>query len=93
MGNLPVPAATFFDDFAFDVMEYHVFHDNSLAATYRGLANSDENGNYIGFLMNEEPKISVGNILKTSDGFESFKVNQISYDRYNGKPELFKAYY
>lgn len=45
------------------------------------------------FLMSDQPNISVGNTINTSDCLETFKIIQISYDRYNGKPELLKAYY
>ncbi len=93
MGDLPVPAAMFFDDFASGILEYNVLDDDVLIATYHGMANSDEDGDYIGFLMSDQPKISAGNTIKTSDGLETFKIIQISYDRYNGKAELLKAYY
>ncbi len=93
MGELPVPAKMFFDDFANDVLEYNILANNVITGTYRGLSNSDENGNYIGFLMADQPEISAGNNICTSDGLENFVVRQISYDRYNGKAELFKAYY
>lgn len=93
MGNLPVPANIFFADFASDILEYNIMDNNALIATYRGLPNSDEGGDYIGFLMSDQPNISVGNTINTSDCLETFKIIQISYDRYNGKPELLKAYY
>lgn len=93
MGLLPVPAAIFFDDFASEVLEYNVLDNNKMIGTYRGLSNSDESGNYIGFLMSDCPQISVGSIINTTDGLESFTIHQISYDRYNGKAELLKAYY
>jgi len=60
--------------------------------TYRGLTNSDERGRLIHFLMTENPNITIGNILRTADGLESFTVRKVEYDRYNGKPELLKAY-
>lgn len=93
MGEMPIPAETFFHDFSSDVLDYNVLNDTAIVGTYRGLSNSDENGNYIGFLMSEQPHISAGNILCTIDGLERFTVRRISYDRYNGKAELFKAYY
>lgn len=93
MGVLPVPAKMFFRDFSNDVLDYNVLADNVITGTYRGLSNSDEDGNYIGFLMSDQPKISVGNIICTTDGLENFTIREISYDRYNGKAELFKAYY
>lgn len=93
MGVLPIPAKMFFHDFANDVLDYNVLVDNIITGTYHGLSNSDEDGNYIGFLMSDQPKMSVGNIICTTDGLESFTIRKISYDRYNGKAELFKAYY
>ena len=93
MGHLPIPAAMFFDDFASEVLEYSIFADGKVIGTYRGMSNSDEDGNYIGFLMSDHPQISVGNIISTTDELESFTIQQISYDRYNGKAELLKAYY
>lgn len=93
MGHLPIPAKMFFNDFANDVLEYNVLDNDTVVGTYRGLANSDEDGRYIGFLVCDNPDISVGNILCTTDGFDKYLVRQISCDRFNGKPELFKAYY
>ena len=43
--------------------------------------------------MKDHPQISIGNTIATVDGLETFEVRRISYDRYNGKPELLKAYY
>lgn len=93
MGHLPVPASMFFDDFYDDVLEYQVLENGKVIGTYSGLSNSDEDGDYSGFLVEDDPKINVGNILQTSDMLESYLIQRISYDRYNGKPELFKAYY
>lgn len=93
MGHLPIPAAVFFNDFASDVLEYNVLSNNILIGTYYGILNTDEDGNYIGFLMSEQPQISIGNIVRSTDGMESFKICQIAYDLYNGQPELLKAYY
>lgn len=93
MANLPVSAQTFFNDFKFDVLEYTIKDIDTIIGTYRGLTNSDETGDYIGFLMNDSPNISIGNVISTFDGLESFTVIKITYDRYNGKPELLKAYY
>lgn len=93
MGHLPIPAKLFFDDFANDVLKYNVLDNKVVLGTYQGLSNSDEDGKYIGFLMSDNPLISVGNVLCTADGLQKYRVRQISYDRYNGEPELFKAYY
>lgn len=93
MGFLPIPADMFFEDFKHDVIEYNILDHDAVISTYRGLANSDESGDYIGFLMNDQPQISIGNIIRTTDGLKSYKVSQIDYDRYEGKAELLKAYY
>lgn len=93
MSSLPIPASMFFDDFASDILEYNVLDNDTVIGTYRGLSNSDEDGSYIGFLMCDHPSISVGNTLCTIDGLEKYKIHLISYDRYNGNPELLKAYY
>lgn len=93
MGFLPIPAAMLFKDFSFEVLEYTVLDGNITVGTYCGLYGSDENGRHISFLMSDQPQISVGNTLRTSDGLESFTIRKISYDRYNGKAELLKAYY
>jgi len=93
MGQMPIPAAIFFDDFSSDVLEYNVLDNNAVTGTYRGLSNSDEDGDYIGFLMADKPEISAGNTLQTVDGLENYLVRRIMYDRYNGVPELLKAYF
>ncbi len=93
MGSLPIPAAMFFDDFASETLKYNVLDNDTVIGTYTGLPNSDEGGTYIGFLVSDQPNISSGNILCSADGIEKFHIHQISYDRYNGKPELLKAYY
>lgn len=93
MGILPIPAAMFFSDFSSDLLVYSVFHDSECIGSYKGLSNSDESGNYIGFLVSDNPEISVNDILRTPDGLESFTAKKISYDRYNRKAELMKVYY
>lgn len=93
MGHLPIPAIMFFKDFASEVFDYNVLDNGIITNTYRGMQNSDEDGNYIGFLMSDKPQIFIGNTICTTDGLESFNIRQISYDRYNGNPELLKAYY
>ena len=68
MGQLPIPADMYFQDFAFDVLEYSVSDGGSVVGTYRGLSNTDETGDYIGFLVKDQPQISVGSTLSTIDG-------------------------
>lgn len=93
MGHLPIPAKMLFNDFANEVLEYNVLDNGAVIGTYRGLSNSDEDGKYIGFLADDNPVIVVNNVICTTDGLEKYQVRQIAYDRYNGKPELLKAYY
>ena len=42
MGALPVPAKTFFQDFAFDLLTYTIERDSKVIATAEGLTNTDE---------------------------------------------------
>lgn len=93
MGHMPISADMLFKDFAMEVLEYNVLDNNSVAGTYQGIPGDDEHGVYIGFRMSDQPQISAGNTLRTSDGLESYQITKVSYDRYEGKPELFKAYY
>ena len=93
MGYMPISADMLFKDFAMDVLEYNVLNNNSVAGTYQGIPAKDEDGNYIGFRMADQPQISVGDTLRTVDDLESYHIINISYDRYEKKPELLKAYY
>lgn len=93
MGYMPVSADMLFKDFSMNVLEYNVLNNNTVSGTYQGIANEDEDGKYIGFRMIDQPQISVGNTLRTVDGLESYHIINISYDRYKGKADLFKAYY
>lgn len=93
MGTLPIPATLFFSDFSSDLLKYSVYRNSKLIGTYNGLINTDEDGNYIGFLVSDNPQICINDILQTSDGLEYFVVKQIGYDRYNGKAELMKTYF
>lgn len=93
MGHIPISADMLFKDFAMEVLEYDVLDSNSVAGTYQGIPGDDENGKYIGFRMSDQPQISAGNTLRTADGLESYHITNVSYDRYNGNPELLKAYY
>ena len=54
MGHLPIPADMYFQDFAFDVLEYRVSDGGSVVGTYRGLSNTDETGDYIGFSVKDQ---------------------------------------
>ena len=91
MSVLPVPAKQFFSDFSFDILVYSLLRNGSQISTLHGLINSDENGNYIGFLVSDEPDIQVGDILIAEN--KQFQVLSIDYDCYQKNPEILKAYY
>lgn len=93
MGILFFSASQLFKDFQSEVLEYNILDNGSIIGSCRGLYGDDEGGQYIGFLMSDQPKIAVGNTICTTDNLESFTIRHISYDRYNGKAELLKAYY
>lgn len=93
MSVLPVPASVFFNDFAFDLVNYNIQSDDEIIGSYKGLSNSDEDGNYIGFLISDNPDVSIGNTICTTDNSKKYQVKNISADTYNDKPELLKAYY
>ncbi|EPY07450.1 hypothetical protein PAALTS15_10005 [Paenibacillus alvei TS-15] len=89
MATLPVPARIFFNDFAFELVDYSVKRNSEVVSSASGLP-SDENGRrYIAFLM--DASIICGDILTSDSG--SFEVTEIAYDSYNGKPDMIKAYY
>lgn len=93
MGHLPIPANIFFEDFEFDLLEYTILNRDTIIGSYRGLTNSDEDGDYIGFLTSDQPPISVGSTLLAPNESKKLNIRQVSYDYYNGQPELLKAYY
>lgn len=93
MGHMPISADMLFRNFAIEVLEYNVLNNNFLTGTYQGLPGDDEDGQYICFRMSDQPQISVGNTLRTIDELENHQITNISYDRYEGKPEILKAYY
>lgn len=89
MGTLPVSVDIFFNDFAFDLIEYNVKRDNEIVATSKGLTNSDEDGRYIAFKMDCDVKF--GDILIR--GNRNYIVKFVDHDYYDGKPAMLKAYY
>lgn len=89
MGVLPVSVNTFFSDFAFDLFDYIVRRNNEVIATYEGLKNADEDGNYIAFKMDCD--IKFGDILLRDN--RKYVVKLVDYDYYEGKPAMLKAYY
>ena len=91
MGTLPIPASLLFEDFDDEILEYEVLNSNAVIGTYRGLP--DKEHKLIHFLLSDNPQISIGNTVRTSDGLESFQITEISYERYEGKPEILNAHY
>lgn len=90
MASLPIPAKIYFNDFSFDLVTYSVKRNSEIVASIQGLANKDEDGKHIGFLIGSD--IKTGDVLTSSDN-EYFIVTRISYDTYNGNREMIKAYY
>lgn len=90
MAVLPVPAKIYFSDFSFELASYTLIRNSEIVATIQGLANKDEDGKHIGFLIG--PDIKIGDTL-TSTNDESYVVKKIGYDTYLGKTEMIKAYY
>ena len=91
MGFLPVPAKIFFSDFADTLSTYEVVRDHLPIASYKGMSEKDEHGQFIYFLVSDSPDIRCGDFLKL--GSKQFLIKEIDYDQYLGKDELLKAYY
>ncbi len=91
MGHLPVPAKVLFEDFSMDICPYHVIRNFTDIGVYNGLANSDEHGDYIGFLAVDNPDIIPGDFL--NDDNKQYLIKETDYDKYNGHIELVKFYY
>ena len=91
MGTLPIPASMFFEDFESEILEYEVLNSNAVIGTYRGLPDNEQM--LIRFLLSDNPHISIGYTVRTSDGLESFQITEISYERYEGRPEILNAHY
>lgn len=89
MAILPVPAQQYFDDFAFDLVEYKIFRDGEIISIANGLTNSDKNGEYVSFLIDTD--VQIGDVLQCADGFLS--VIDISFDDYEGEDQIVNAYY
>lgn len=91
MGTLPIPASMFFEDFENEILEYEVLNSNAVIGTYRGLPDNKQR--LIRFLLSDNPQITIGYTVRTSDGLESFQITEISYERYKGRPEILNAHY
>lgn len=89
MATLPIPAKMFFDDFSFDLVTYQIERNSKAVTSTKGLANKDEHGKHIYFLIGTD--VQIGDTLRSNN--ESFVVGRIDYDTYNGTPEMIKAYY
>lgn len=93
MGMLPIPAKLFFEDAPDELLNYEIFNSHEQIGVFKGLENADELGKYIGFLVEDKPNIQIGNTITTQDKLNKYTVKKIEYDRFNGIPELLKAYY
>lgn len=89
MASLPIPAKIYFSDFSFDLIDYEVNRNLNEIGNFKGLKSKDENGRYIGFLIDAD--IQINDVLKAMN--ETFIIRNVSYDHYNGIPEMIKAYY
>lgn len=89
MASLPVSAKTYFKDFAFDLVNYDIERNSNIIATLQGLANKDEGGKHIAFLLPCD--IQIGDVLMHEN--LRLLVKNIEVDTFDGKPELLKAYY
>ena len=86
---LPVPAETYFADFAFDLIEYQIFRNNHLVGSAKGLSNTERSKCFISFLIGTD--IQVGDRLESD--YEVFTVSSIGYDTFNGEKQIINAYY
>ena len=89
MALLPVPAQQYFDDFAFDLVEYKIFRNSKVICAAKGLTNSDKNGKYVSFLIGTD--VQVGDVLQYDGGL--LTVIGLSFDDYEGENQLVNAYY
>ncbi|MFC9540766.1 hypothetical protein ACFTQ7_12870 [Lysinibacillus sp. NPDC056959] len=87
MASLPIPAKMFF---SFDLVTYSIKRDSKIIASAQDPPNRGSSGAYISFLIGTD--IDINDVLITADD-ENFNVTRVSYDTYNGKQELIKAYY
>lgn len=89
MSTLPIPAKTYFSDFAFDLVEYQIFRNNGLIGSAKGLANTANRKKFISFLV--ETDIQPGDRLESVNG--TIIVSSIGFDTYNGEKQIVNAFY
>ena len=89
MATLPIPAEIYFSDFAFDLVEYQIFRNDSLIGSAKGLSNTENRKKYISFLIGAD--IQPEDKLVTDN--EVFIVSSIGFDTYNGEKQIINAYY
>lgn len=87
MASLPIPGELYFQDFAFDAVNYSIERDGSAVASARGLSNNERGQKYIHFPLGTD--IRPGDTLVA--GASRFHVRSIETDTYDGKPSLLKA--
>ncbi len=88
MASLPVSGEQYFQDFAFDVLEYALERNGIVISSVRGLTNSDRGRAYIHIPLGTD--IRPGDVLVS--GSSRFNVRSVEVDTYNGEPSLLKAF-
>ncbi len=87
MASLPVPGEQYFQDFAFDTVDYSIEREGTVISSVRGLANSERGQSYIHVPLGSD--IRPGDVLVA--GMSRFHVRAVEVDTYNGEPSLLKA--
>jgi len=89
MSALPIPAKTYFADFAFDLIDYDIIRNGKSIANAKGLKNKEHGRTFVSFLFGID--VSPGDIL-IGNG-ETLTVSEISIDTYNGEKQIVNAFY
>ena len=89
MSVLPVPAKTYFSDFAFDLIDYEIIRNNEPIANAKGLKNKENGKSYVSFHFGTD--VMQGDILIGDD--ETLTVSETSVDTYNGEKQIINAFY
>lgn len=89
MSALPVPAKTYFADFAFDLVDYEIIRNNEPIANAKGLKNKENGEKYVSFLF--ETDVKQDDILIGDN--ETLTVYKTSVDTYNGENQIVNAFY
>ena len=89
MSILPVPAKTYFSDFAFDLIEFKIQRDGQTVLTAKGLKNKENGKHYVSFFYGTD--VQAGDYLISDD--ETLCVIELLTDTYNGEKQLINAVY